>query len=91
MFRCSTFSTEALSTPNLRERVCIHPVLLQVILGFPKEKELAAIYAEHGWVKGSDGFVFIANQEANVKSKNIQEKIELANLTDILAVAGQRG
>lgn len=40
---------------------------------------------KYGWKDTEDGFVFIANQEETVKTKNITEKIEFDSVAGIMA------
>ena len=41
-----------------------------------KDEEIAKIIKAKGWKKLDDNFVFVANHEENIKTKNIVEKIK---------------
>ncbi|XP_039283889.1 eukaryotic translation initiation factor 3 subunit K [Nilaparvata lugens] len=40
---------------------------------------------KYGWEETSNGLIFIANQDDNIKTKNISEKIEFDSVVDIMA------
>jgi len=40
---------------------------------------------QNGWKDIENGFVFVANQEENIKTKNITEKIDLENVAQVVA------
>ncbi|XP_071534490.1 eukaryotic translation initiation factor 3 subunit K isoform X1 [Panulirus ornatus] len=60
------------------------PVLAQ-LLGNVDETSLQAWMNKYGWKENEDGYVFIANQEETVKTKNITEKIEFDSVAGIMA------
>jgi translation initiation factor 3 subunit K len=62
---------------------------LRLILGISNDKDLRQHCQSVGWDMKSDGYVFVSNQEATVKTRNIEEKIELANIQDILKASGK--
>ncbi|UYV64058.1 EIF3K [Cordylochernes scorpioides] len=57
----------------------------QLGLRGPEERCLQYYMAEYGWKLSSDDYVFIANQEESIKTKNITEKIDFENVAPILA------
>lgn len=57
-----------------------------VIFLFPEEK-VKEIAKKQGWEMKEDGYVYIYNHEATVKSRNIEEKFDFSNIQDILRAA----
>ncbi|CAG0896109.1 unnamed protein product [Darwinula stevensoni] len=55
------------------------------LLGGVSELMLKEWSDKHGWRDNGDGFMFIANQEENVKTKNITEKIDFESVAGIMA------
>merc|ERR1712050_18969 len=69
---------------NIRKFVChvvnitfqtIKKEYLKEILGGLTDNEVATWITKYDWKDLEDGYVFIANQDANIKTKNITEKI----------------
>ena len=58
---------------------------LRSLLGGLADNQLAFWMKENGWKDVEDGFVLIGNQEENIKTKNITEKIELENVATVIA------
>jgi len=56
--------------------------LLGVNLG---DNELAVIMQKKGWKEAGDGLVFVGNQEENIKTKNITEKIDFESVASVLS------
>ena len=40
---------------------------------------------KYGWKEQDNGMIFIANQDENIKTKNITEKIDFENAAAIMA------
>lgn len=40
---------------------------------------------KYGWKEKPNGLIFIANQDENIKTKNITEKIDFDNIAGIMA------
>lgn len=62
----------------------IEKVYLARLLGNVDDKILAAWVKKYGW-KDQGQLIFIANQDDNIKAKNITEKIEFDNLSHLMA------
>ncbi|XP_078590186.1 eukaryotic translation initiation factor 3 subunit K-like [Branchiostoma floridae x Branchiostoma japonicum] len=60
------------------------------LLGDIDDQQLKQWMNKYGWRDDSEGFVFLANQEENVKTKNIVEKIDFESVAGIMAAAIQR-
>ncbi|RWS09917.1 eukaryotic translation initiation factor 3 subunit K-like protein [Dinothrombium tinctorium] len=58
---------------------------LKEILGNLGEAELNRWMSLNGWREDDYDFVFIANQEENIKTKNITEKIDFESVAPVLA------
>lgn len=64
----------------------IRSSLLKDILGFGKDDaEYNEVLKKNDWKLSDDGFVLVANQEDKIKTINITEKIELEQVSNILA------
>ncbi|XP_045602587.1 eukaryotic translation initiation factor 3 subunit K [Procambarus clarkii] len=59
--------------------------VLAQLLGGIDEVALQHWMTKYGWKETDDGYVFIANQEETVKTKNITEKIEFDSVAGIMA------
>jgi len=59
--------------------------LLRELLGNLSEAQTNTWVAKNGWKDQGDGFIFIANQEDNIKTKNIREKITFEGVAAIMA------
>lgn len=44
------------------------------------DSDLQAIMSKYGWKNVEDGYLFIANQTEEIKTKNITEKIDFDNV-----------
>jgi translation initiation factor 3 subunit K len=60
---------------------------LRVLLGNLTEAQANTWVAKNGWKDQGDGYVFISNQEDNIKTKNITEKITFEGIAAIMASA----
>ncbi|CAH1261537.1 eukaryotic translation initiation factor 3 subunit K-like [Branchiostoma lanceolatum] len=60
------------------------------LLGDIEDHQLKQWMNKYGWRDDAEGFVFLANQEENVKTKNIVEKIDFDSVAGIMAAAIQR-
>lgn len=49
------------------------------------EQTLRYWVQKYGWKEMSDGMIFIANQDENIKTKNITEKIDFDSVAGIMA------
>lgn len=58
---------------------------LASLLGQLDDGELSMWVTKNNWVEGEDGYIFVANQEETVKTKNITEKIEFDSVASIMA------
>ncbi|XP_067120890.1 eukaryotic translation initiation factor 3 subunit K [Centruroides vittatus] len=58
---------------------------LAVLLGNVEESQLATWMSKYGWKDIGDGMVFVANQEENIKTKNIAEKIDFESTAAIMS------
>ncbi|XP_015757175.1 PREDICTED: eukaryotic translation initiation factor 3 subunit K-like, partial [Acropora digitifera] len=61
--------------------------LMSDLLGGLQGDELDEWIKAQGWTIQEDGKVFICNQEAHIKSKNIAEKIDFECVAEIIASA----
>jgi len=59
--------------------------ILRELLGNLSEAQTNTWVAKNGWKDQGDGYVFIANQEDNIKTKNITEKITFEGIAAIMA------
>ncbi|XP_014681487.1 PREDICTED: eukaryotic translation initiation factor 3 subunit K-like [Priapulus caudatus] len=60
--------------------------LLQDLLGGISDAQLKQWMTKYGWKEGGN-HVYIANQEENIKTKNITEKIEFEHVAAIMAMS----
>jgi translation initiation factor 3 subunit K len=58
---------------------------LRELLGNISEANANHWIARNGWKDQGDGYVYIANQEDNIKTKNIKEKITFDGVASIMA------
>jgi len=58
---------------------------LRSLLGSLADNQLNQWMTQNGWKDIENGFVFVANQEENIKTKNITEKIDLENVAQVVA------
>ncbi|XP_060531843.1 eukaryotic translation initiation factor 3 subunit K [Cylas formicarius] len=58
---------------------------LAQLLGDVDDKTLQAWVKKYGWKQQGDNLIFIANQDENIKTKNISEKIDFDNVGHIMA------
>ncbi|XP_078000641.1 eukaryotic translation initiation factor 3 subunit K-like [Glandiceps talaboti] len=61
--------------------------VLAELLGELSHADLKQWMTKYGWTEAEGQKVFIANQEGNVKSKNITEKIDFESVAGIMAAA----
>jgi len=59
--------------------------ILRELLGNLSEAQTNTWVAKNGWKDQGDGYVFIANQEDSIKTKNIKEKITFEGIAAIMA------
>ena len=64
----------------------IETVTLKELLGFGNEKEMGEWLKANSWRDEGSNTVFINNQEENIKTKNIQERIEFESVAPVLAL-----
>ncbi|KAL5008788.1 hypothetical protein ScPMuIL_014369 [Solemya velum] len=62
-------------------------VTLMELLGNVSESQVKQWITKYGWSIQPDGCVFITNQEENIKTKNITEKITFDSVAGIMAAA----
>jgi len=60
---------------------------LKELLGNLTDAQTNTWIAKNGWKDQGDGYVFVANQEDNIKTKNITEKITFEGIAAIMASA----
>jgi len=65
----------------------IKKTTLKELLGNLTEAQTNTWVAKNGWKDQGDGFVYIANQEDSIKTKNITEKITFEGVGAIMASA----
>nr|QBH73285.1 eukaryotic translation initiation factor 3 subunit K [Thermobia domestica] len=58
---------------------------LSLLLGGIDDQVLQHWIKKYGWKELDNGLVFIANQDENIKTKNITEKIDFENVAGIMA------
>jgi len=58
---------------------------LRSLLGGLADNQLNNWMNQFGWKDIENGFVFITNQDENIKTKNITEKIDLENVAKVIA------
>jgi len=58
---------------------------LRSLLGGLADNQLHQWMAQNGWKDVENGFVFVTNQDDNIKTKNITEKIDLENVAQVIA------
>ncbi|XP_013786716.1 eukaryotic translation initiation factor 3 subunit K-like [Limulus polyphemus] len=63
----------------------IEKTVLSELLGGLSENQLKQWMNKYGWTDVEDGHVFITNQEENIKTKKITEKIDFDSVAMILA------
>jgi len=63
----------------------IKKTILRELLGNLSEAQTNTWVAKNSWKDQGDGYVFIANQEDNIKTKNITEKITFEGIAAIMA------
>jgi translation initiation factor 3 subunit K len=64
----------------------IETTTLRELLGFGNDKEMAEWLKVNKWRDDGSNTVFINNQEENIKTKNIQERIEFDAVAPVLAL-----
>lgn len=62
----------------------IEKPVLSSLLGGLQEAELLIWMHKYGWKQLPNGLIFIANQEENVKTKNITEKIDFDSTLSVV-------
>ncbi|XP_001606859.1 eukaryotic translation initiation factor 3 subunit K [Nasonia vitripennis] len=62
-------------------------LLVELLGGRPQvnEEVLRSWVKKYGWKEESDNIIFIANQDENIKTKNITEKIDFENVAGLMA------
>jgi len=60
---------------------------LKEILGNLSNEDLNKLIKAKGWKKQEDNYVFVANHEENIKTKNIVEKIKFSDVSSVLVSA----
>jgi translation initiation factor 3 subunit K len=63
----------------------IEKTSLRSLLGGLADNQLSFWMNQNGWKDIENGFVFISNQDENIKTKNITEKIDLENVAQVIA------
>ncbi|KAF2356501.1 Eukaryotic translation initiation factor 3 subunit K [Trinorchestia longiramus] len=63
----------------------IEKTALASLLGNLDDKDLSVWISRNNWSEVDGGYIFIANQEETVKTKNITEKIEFDSVATIMA------
>ncbi|KAL1139785.1 hypothetical protein AAG570_006762 [Ranatra chinensis] len=63
----------------------IHRSLLNQLLGRVDEQTLKHWVQKYGWKEEANDMIFIANQDENIKTKNITEKIDFESVAAIMA------
>ncbi|XP_011504459.1 PREDICTED: eukaryotic translation initiation factor 3 subunit K [Ceratosolen solmsi marchali] len=66
----------------------IHKSVLVELLGGTSHINDATLklwVKKYGWVEENDNIIFIANQDENIKTKNITEKIDFENVAGLMA------
>ena len=58
---------------------------LRSLLGDLEENQLNKYMEQNQWKDIENGYVFVTNQEENIKTKNITEKIDLENVAQVIA------
>lgn len=58
---------------------------LSELLGNLDDNQLSVWMSKYGWKDIGDGLVFVANQEENIKTKNIAEKIDFESTAAIMS------
>lgn len=56
-------------------------------LAFFKDDDLNKLIRNKGWKKQDDGYVFVANHEESIKTKNIVEKIKFDDVSSVLSAS----
>jgi len=54
------------------------------LLGNLADNQLQQWMTQNGWKEDENGFVFVTNQDENIKTKNITEKIDLENVAQVI-------
>lgn len=65
----------------------IHKDVFAELLGDLSDKQASLWIAKYGWRMVDSQNIFITNQEENIKTKNITEKITLENVAAIMTMA----
>ncbi|CAH1396100.1 unnamed protein product [Nezara viridula] len=63
----------------------IHRNLLTQLLGGVDDQTLRHWVQKYGWKEEANNMIFIANQDENIKTKNITEKIDFDSVAGIMA------
>jgi len=58
---------------------------MRSMLGSLADNQLTFWMNQNGWKDVENGYVFIANQEEKIKTKNITEKIDLENVAQVIS------
>ncbi|EYC21838.1 hypothetical protein Y032_0018g3557 [Ancylostoma ceylanicum] len=62
----------------------IEKTVLSRLLGGASDKQVADYAKRFGWEEKPNGVYFIANHEATIRTRNIDEKLQFSNVADIL-------
>ncbi|MRA94211.1 hypothetical protein GH868_30255, partial [Bacillus thuringiensis] len=62
----------------------IHIDLLTQLLGNISDEEVKEFMRRYGWKRFAGGEIFVANQDDNVKTKNIKENINFDSVAGIM-------
>ncbi|KAK6754518.1 hypothetical protein RB195_013490 [Necator americanus] len=62
----------------------IEKAVLSRLLGGATDKQVADYAKRFGWEEKPNGIYFIANHEATIRTRNIDEKLQFSNVADIL-------
>ncbi|KAK7794290.1 hypothetical protein R5R35_014574 [Gryllus longicercus] len=81
---------------SIRKYVChvvgitfqtVDKTLLAGLLGGVDDQTLKQWVKKYGWKEEANGIIFVANQDENIKTKNITEKIDFENAAAIMAAS----
>lgn len=64
-------------------KICMNTNL--IIKSFISDTTLKHWVKKYGWKEESKSVIFIANQDENIKTKNITEKIDFENVAGLMA------
>lgn len=78
------FSTVVVHVINITYQR-IEKSILRQLLGNLPDTQLNQVMQKNNWRDEPDGYVYIQNQEDNVKTRNINETIEFENVAPVLA------